>query len=93
MKDKDIQELKMIQPCVDSVNMVKFCKNCGCSNFKNKTTDFIEHIVCEQEIICKNCDTVVNYWFYGHFQNHDFMDDEYYRMERQKKIERIINGT
>lgn len=74
-------------------NLVKFCKKCGCSDFIFIDIDNIDYIVCEKEIRCKNCGHLVNYWSYGQYDNYDSMDNEYYQMERQKKIERILNGV
>jgi hypothetical protein len=75
-------------------NLVKFCKKCGCETFWEHVVDTIDNHICEKEIICEECLTVVNYWSYGHYENHDAIDDEYLEMEkkmiRQKKLNRIL---
>jgi len=92
---EEIHQMQYIQLHSSDYNMVKFCKKCGCVIFKKIDIDYIDYYVCEQEIVCKQCGYIVNYWSYGHYENYDSMDDEYYqmekKMERQKKLERIVN--
>lgn len=90
-KDYTIQD--MIK-CHNDGNLVKFCKRCGSESFRENPTDSIDWQVVEKEIICNDCNYIVNYWSYGHYQNYDYVDEEYLEMEkrrmREKKIERII---
>lgn len=87
-------EYKLIhrEPHSSDNNLVKYCKKCGCEDFVKVDKDWINSTACEQEIRCKHCGQLVNYWSYGHYDNE--LDDEYFMMEkqkkRQKKIERIL---
>jgi hypothetical protein len=70
-------------------NEIKFCKYCGCLEFVEIIVDSIDYIITEKEIRCKNCDSIVNYWSFGNYEND--IDEKYIQMGRQKKLERIIN--
>jgi len=86
---EEINQLQFAEPNPDDENMVKFCSKCGSSDFHEIVTDRIDFTVTEIEIRCNNCDKLVNYWGYGHFDNFTFIDDDYKKMKRQKKLERI----
>jgi hypothetical protein len=42
----------------------KKCR-CGSISFKTINRDFIENILCEYEVYCKECNQSVGYWSYG----------------------------
>jgi len=75
----------------DKENLVKFCSKCGCSDFHELVIDRIDYTETEREIRCNDCDKLVNYWGYGNYDNFNFIDDNYRKMQRQKKLERIVN--
>lgn len=48
-------------------NLMK-CPKCGSHKTKEKTIDFIEHTVCEFELVCRECGAHINYWGYGYYE-------------------------
>jgi len=76
-------------------NEIEFCEFCGCESFRQRVVDRVEHIECEVEYVCDNCDEIVNYWEYGYFQNP--MTPEYKKQkqkrERKLKIEWIEKNS
>lgn len=51
------------------LNRDKFCIICG-SNIKNyveTVKDSIDYVPCEIECKCPNCNFIINYWAYGHY--------------------------
>lgn len=75
-------------PPILSENLIKFCCNCGSNKFHEKIEAYEEHHVSEKIVLCDNCETTINYWFYGFYHNEK--TPEYKKMLRQKKIERIL---
>ena len=45
------------------------CFSCGSKEFKLHPMAYINHIVAEELITCKECGKEVNYWAYGHYEN------------------------
>lgn len=43
------------------------CSECLSTKFTYKTTDTINSIVCEQEMLCSNCGKIHGYFAYGHW--------------------------
>jgi len=41
------------------------CISCKGKNFESKNFDYIEHILCEYDYVCKNCGTINGHWAYG----------------------------
>jgi len=74
-------------------NEIEFCEWCGCEQFKQHVVDRVEHIECEIEYLCEDCGKVVNYWFYGSFQNEmtpTYLKEKQKR-ERKLKLDSINN--
>lgn len=46
------------------------CGNCGTKgNYRHVTVDKIDYIETERERICNNCNELMDYWAYGHWQS------------------------
>ena len=71
-------------------NLIKICYYCGGEEFYEKVTDTVDWTVVEKKVICKDCNTVVNYWSYGLYEN-DVYSDRYKKALRRKKLERICS--
>lgn len=69
-------------------NLIKFCPECGHNVFYGIVVDSIDYIECEKKILCKKCNSIVNYWSYGYYDND--ISEKYKNMLRRKKIERIL---
>lgn len=44
------------------------CFQCGCKETYEDDFDYFNHMVCEYTVKCKNCDTTINAYAYGNFQ-------------------------
>lgn len=44
------------------------CEKCGCRKFKEDNYDYLEHYVCEYDVICKCCGSIEGHWAYGYNQ-------------------------
>ena len=82
-----VDKINQRAPSPHDNNMIHFCYKCGDSIFYNVIIDEFEHGVCEKEIRCKKCDSLVNYWSYGYYDND--ISPEYEQMLRRKKLERL----
>jgi len=73
-------------------NEIEFCENCDSENFDKIIIDRIDNIICEYNIVCLNCEEIVNYWAYGFHCNN--ISAKYLKMKknrnRKKKLEQII---
>ena len=46
------------------------CPHCGeKDNHKEVVTDMINSIVTEKDRICNNCDKLIDFWAYGHWES------------------------
>lgn len=45
----------------------KKCSNCKSTEFVETAKEYIEGVVCEYNVTCKNCNTDLGYWAYGGF--------------------------
>ena len=46
------------------------CHNCGTKdNYRNVTVDRIDYLETEKERICNNCNELMDYWAYGHWES------------------------
>jgi transcription elongation factor Elf1 len=45
------------------------CPKCGSRNTTEANYDFLDHIVCEYDIVCADCEVTVNHWAYGNVQD------------------------
>ncbi len=75
-------------------NEIKFCEECGCENFIEKTISMCETgDIAEYELNCDYCGNVVNYFSYGYFEN--FKSEKYLQEEKRrlrlKKISNILD--
>ena len=90
LSEQDFNNLKYCE-CSEirsQENLIKFCPDCGHNIFYEIVSDFIDYTICEKKILCKRCNSIVNYWSYGYYDND--ISDKYKIMLRRKKIERII---
>ncbi len=44
------------------------CLLCGSTKNKTIDKDYINHMVCEYEVVCAKCESYLNYWAYGYYQ-------------------------
>ena len=58
---------KYLQDLFTQWNIIK-CPECGSSDFEWITTDSMEWIVMEAAIVCEKCETYVNYWAHGIYE-------------------------
>jgi len=75
----------------DNENLIEFCKYCGSINMESKVVAYEEQFVSEEEIICKDCGELINYWSYGFYEND--IDVEYERMLLMKKLKRVLKDV
>ena len=90
MTNNKIRQLQYCESHSSDENLVIFCKSCGSLETVDIVKDRIDLTISEKEIRCKDCGELLNYWSYGHYDNYDFMDEKYFKMLRQKKLERIL---
>ena len=76
---------------MNNQNKIKFCPECGHNSFHEQATDSIDWTICEAVVVCNHCAAIVNYYFYGSYEN-DF-SEKYKIMLRKKKLERLNAKT
>ena len=90
----NIDNKMKVQSPYSSTNEIKFCYKCGGENFYKKIVGYESQYVSEEEIICRDCETIINYWSYGYYENdkcEDYLIIEK-RLLRLKKLENIVDG-
>lgn len=44
------------------------CVDCGCTEFIQDNICYLNGIVCEYVVKCRDCKSVASYWAYGYYQ-------------------------
>jgi hypothetical protein len=44
------------------------CRQCGCKDFDENVTDWINSVEAEREVVCAECGSIENYYAYGSYQ-------------------------
>jgi len=71
-------------------NIIEYCPKCGSEKFYKIQKDILdEGTVSEYEIRCIECDSYVNYWYYGFYDNE--ITEDYLRMKKIKKRKNKID--
>ena len=47
------------------------CRKCLCKDFEEIPVDWMENIILEARVVCKNCGHIVNYYVAGYYENPD----------------------
>ena len=58
--------MKIFKQLFNKQNDYSYCPYCKSKDIEGDNYDYIEHIICEYDLVCKNCGKVINSYAYGH---------------------------
>jgi len=89
-KNNVVDKMMKKETSSHDTNEIEFCEFCGSDVFEEIPTSYEENMVCETDIICSECGTIVNIWSYGNFYN--LKTENYRRIEEIRLRNSKINN-
>lgn len=68
MKKKNKNRILYLCGFIEKNREPRICTKCFSRDFKYKTTDTINSIVCKQELLCPSCNKIYGYYAYGYWE-------------------------